>query len=139
MNPQDNVAVIRRTYDAFAAGDVKAILENVAEKAEWINHGPEAIPYAGSWPGKARIRDFFRAIGESTTGGKVMADNFVAAGDAVVVTGRFLASVRNTGAEIDTPIAHVFTVRDGKITRWEGFSDTARVADAHKGKAAAGR
>ncbi len=57
----------------------------------------------------------------------------------MVATGRYQATVRNTGAEIDTPIAHFFTVRNGKIEKWVGFSDSAHVADAHTGKAAAGR
>ena len=48
-------------------------------------------------------------------------------------------TVRDTGANIDTPIAHLFTVRNGKVVRWEGFSDSARVAEAHIGRAAAAR
>jgi ketosteroid isomerase-like protein len=47
--------------------------------------------------------------------------------------------VRDTGLDIDTPIAHLFTVRNGKVVRREGFSDSARVAEAHTGKAAAAR
>ncbi len=52
----------------------------------------------------------------------------------VVVTGRYRATVRSTGAEIDTPIAHLFTVRNGKIEKWVGFSDSAQVADRTPGK-----
>lgn len=47
--------------------------------------------------------------------------------------------MRDTGLDIDTPIAHLFTVRNGKVVRREGFSDSARVAEAHTGKAAAAR
>jgi ketosteroid isomerase-like protein len=47
--------------------------------------------------------------------------------------------VRNTGAEIDSPIAHFFTVRNGMIEKWVGYSDSAQVADAHTGKAAVAR
>jgi hypothetical protein len=69
----------------------------------------------------------------------VIAENFVAQGETVVATGRYTATVRDTGANIDTPIAHLFTVRNGKVVRWEGFSDSARVAEAHTGRAAAAR
>ena len=68
-----------------------------------------------------------------------MPEEFVAQGDMVVVTGRYRATVNGTGAEIDSPIAHFFTVRNGKIEKWVGFSDSALVADAHTGKAAAAR
>lgn len=137
MNEQDNIGLVRRIYTAFGAGDVQTILNSVSDGAEWINHGPDTIPYAGSRSGKTQIREFFQAIADSTTGGKVIAENFVAQADTVVATGRYKATVRNTGLDIDTPIAHLFTVRNGKVVRWEGFSDSARVAEAHTGKAAA--
>jgi ketosteroid isomerase-like protein len=139
MNEQDNVRLIQRIYAAFGAGDVQTILDSVSDDAQWINHGPATIPYAGSRSGKTQIREFFQAIADSTTGGKVIAEKFVAQADAVVATGRYTARVRDTGADIDTPIAHLFTVRNGKVVRWEGFSDSARVAEAHTGKAAAAR
>jgi hypothetical protein len=35
-------------YTAFSTGDIQTILDNVNSNAEWINHGPETIPYAGN-------------------------------------------------------------------------------------------
>jgi ketosteroid isomerase-like protein len=139
MHEPLNVSLIRKLYAAFGSGDVQTILDNVAPDAEWINHGPSTIPYAGSRKGTVQIREFFQAIGESTTGGKVTAKDFLAQGEVVVSTGRFTATVRDTGAPIDTPVAHVFTVHDGKVVRWEGFMDSAHVESAHRGRAAAGR
>jgi ketosteroid isomerase-like protein len=140
MAKQDNVAIIRAIYSAFAAGDVKAILDSVNDQAEWTNHGPSTIPYAGSRAGRAQVLEFFEAIGASTTGGKVTPETFITQGDTVVVIGRYTATVRGSGAQIDTPIAHVFTLQNGKITKWVGFSDTASVAEAHlRASSAAGR
>lgn len=139
MNDQDNVNLIKKTYASFSAGDVPAILANIDANAEWINHGPASVPYFGSWSGHGEVVNFFQAMGSSTAGGKVSADTFIAQDDRVVTTGRFTATVRETGTPIDTPIAHVFTVRNGKIVRWEGFSDSAHVADAHRGASAASR
>ena len=139
MNEQDNITFIQKMYAAFGEGDVQTLLDSVTDNAEWINYGPDTIPYAGSRSGKTQIREFFQVIGETSTGSKIVAENFVAQGDTVVATGRYQAKVSATGVEIDTPIAHVFTVRNGKVTRWEGFSDTALVAAAYTGRAAAGR
>ncbi len=134
MQEQDNITLIQRIYAAFSAGDVQAILNNVGPGTEWINQGPATIPYAGNFTG--RIQAFFQAIGDSTTEGKVIADKFIAQGDNVVATGRYTAKVRSTGVKIDTPVAHIFTVRNGKVTSWIGYSDTAAVAAAHTGTAA---
>jgi ketosteroid isomerase-like protein len=53
-----------------------------------------------------------------------------------VTEGRYTATVRITGAKIDARIAHIFTVRDGKVASWRGYGDTAAVLAAHMGKAA---
>ena len=69
------------------------------------------------------ILEFFQAIADSTTGGTVIAGIFIAQGDTVVALGSYTATVRNTGAEIDTPVAHIFTVRDGKVSGGRASSD----------------
>jgi uncharacterized protein len=135
MAEQETVALIRRTYTAFSAGDIQTVLDNVSGNARWVNYGPETIPYAGDFTG--RIQEFFQAIGESTTDGKVVPEKFIAQGDNVVCIARYTATVRDSGVRIDSPIAHFFTVNEGKITSWTGFSDSAAVAAAHTSGAAA--
>ena len=135
MSDQSNTTVIQNVYSAFNRGDIQAILSNASRNAEWVNVGPVgAVPYFGDFTG--RITDFFKAIGESTTGGKVEIDRYIGLGDVVVTEGRFTATARNTGAKIDARIAHVFTLQNGKVTSWRGYGDTASVLAAHTGKAA---
>jgi ketosteroid isomerase-like protein len=129
-----NIAVIQTTYAAFNRGDIQALLANLGPNAEWVNYGPAAVPYFGNFTG--RIADFFNAIGESTTGGSVAIDRYIGSGDMVITEGRYTATARGTGARIDAPIAHVFTLRDGKVTSWRGYGDTAAVLAAHTAKAA---
>jgi hypothetical protein len=137
MASQDNVVLIKKMYAAFGLGDVQTILDSITDDVEWVNYGPSSIPYAGSWRGRSQVGEFFQAIGSSTTGGKVMPDTVVADSDTVMATGRYIATVRNNGAEIDVPIAHVFTIRNGKVSKWVGLSDTAKVVEAHTRAAAA--
>lgn len=134
MREKENVTLIQKIYAAFGAGDIQTILSLVDSNAEWVNYGPTTIPYAGNF--NRRIPGFFQAIGESTMNGKVTADKYIAQDDTVVAIGRYSATVRNTGSKIDTPIAHTFTIRDGKVTSWIGFSDSAAVAAAHSGSSA---
>jgi ketosteroid isomerase-like protein len=133
MGEQDNVALIRNIYDAFSAGDIQTILDQASPEAEWVNYGPSTVPYMGNFTG--RLPAFFQAIGETTRGGKVTVDKYIAHGDNVVTLARFTATVRHTGANIDTPIAHIFTIGNGKVTSWIGFSDSAAVQAAHTGPA----
>ena len=98
-----------------------------------MNEGPESIPYAGTFKGSNDVQRFFQALGSTVDNGRVTAEDFIAQGEKVVSTGRFLATVKATDQRIDVPVAHVFTVRNGKIARWVGYADTARVAEAYAG------
>jgi ketosteroid isomerase-like protein len=126
---QSNTGVIQNVYAAFNRGDLQAVLANVQPNAEWVNFGSGSVPYFGDFTG--RITNFFQAIGQSTNGGNVAVDRYIDAGDTVITEGRWSATVKDSGARIDAPIAHVFTLRDGKISSWRGYSDTAAVAAAH--------
>ena len=45
MAEQENVTLIQKIYTAFSSGDIQTILNNVDSNAEWINHGPAAVPH----------------------------------------------------------------------------------------------
>jgi ketosteroid isomerase-like protein len=105
MAEEDNIGLIRTIYSAFGAGDIKALLENVSANAQWVNYGPETIPYAGDFTG--RIKELFQAIGQSTTDGKVIPQKFIAQDESVVAIARYTASVRNTGAQLEEPPASI--------------------------------
>jgi uncharacterized protein len=135
----DNLALIKEVYSAYAQGNSQFILDHVTDDVDWINEGPNSIPYAGTFKGAKDVRRFFEALGTTVDSGRVTPDDWIAQGDKVVATGRFTATVKATGRRIDVPIAHVFTVHNGKIARWVGYADTARVAEAYamSGKAVA--
>jgi len=131
MAQAENTKLVQSLYDAFAQGNVQYILERVTEDVEWVNEGPESIPYAGRFRGRAEVKRFFEQIGGAVQGAKVTAQEFIATEDQVVALGRFTATATATGKKIDAALAHVFTIRGGKISRWLGYGDTARVAEAY--------
>jgi uncharacterized protein len=131
MAQNENTKLVQSLYDAFAQGNVPYLLDHVTEDVEWVDEGPESIPYAGRYRGRAEVKRFFEQLGGSIQGGKVTAREFIGAEDQVVALGRFTGTVTATGKKIDAAIAHVFTIRDGKVSRWLGYGDTARVAEAY--------
>ena len=120
MAKDDNLGLIQEVYAAYAQGNSQFILDRVTDDVDWINEGPNSIPYAGTFKGRKDVQRFFEAIGTSVDNGRVTAEDWIAQGDKVVSAGRFTATVKKSGRRIDVPIAHVFTVRDGKIARWVG-------------------
>ncbi|HEY3457648.1 MAG TPA: nuclear transport factor 2 family protein [Bryobacteraceae bacterium] len=125
----DNKKLVQGLYDAFGRGDIGYILDRVTDDVEWVTEGPQSIPYAGSFKGRAGAQSFFEKL-SAVEGGKVIAQELIAAEDQVVGLGRFAGTVKTTKKKIDSAIAHVFTIRGGKVSRWLGYADTARVAEA---------
>jgi len=139
MAKDDNLELVKQIYSAYARGDSQFILDRITDDADWINEGPKTIPYAGTFKGRKDVQRFFEALGTSVDDGRVIPEDWITQGDKVVATGRFTATVKANGGRIDVPIAHVFTLVNGKIARWVGYADTARVAEVYagSGKAAA--
>jgi len=131
MGKDNNVGFIEAIYDAYAQGDSQFILDRITDDVDWVNEGPDSIPYAGTFKGPDGVRRFFEGLGGSVDNGRVSVEDFIGQDDKVVATGRFSATVKATGKRIDVPIAHVFTIRSGKVARWVGYADTARVAEAY--------
>jgi uncharacterized protein len=48
----------------------------------------------------------------------------VAAGDTVLVEARYKATAKATGKPLDAQVAHVWDLRDGKVVRFQQYSDT---------------
>jgi uncharacterized protein len=131
MPTNNNIAAIKEIYAAFAQGDIQFILDRITENVSWINEGPDSIPYAGTFNGRSEVPRFFTAIASVAERGRVDIEDWITQDDKVVTTGRFRATVKGTGQPLDVAIAHVFTLQNGKISSWLGFSDTARVAEAY--------
>lgn len=124
--------VVRSAYQAFGEGDLDALLQHVAEPAEWTFVGSRGLPYTGSWRGKPQIARWFGAILEVDEVLELEPREFLAGGEHVTVLGRERTRARPSGATFEAGWVHVFTVRDGLITRFWGMYDTEASAEARR-------
>jgi uncharacterized protein len=125
--PDDNVATIRRLYDALMARDAIVIQEIFAPDAT-ISQSPE-LPWGGDYAGHDGVFTFFLTLVEHIES-QVMTESLFAAGDHVVQTGRTRGTVRANGASFDIPEVHVWKLRDGKVVRYQAFIDTPAMLEA---------
>ena len=117
--------VVRKAYEAFGRGDVKTILELVADEVDWEFVGSASLAYAGRRRNKSEVEDFFAAIPRADDMHTFEPGEFIEAGEHVTVLGRETAKALESGIEFESDWVHVFTVREGKVTRWRGFFNTA--------------
>jgi ketosteroid isomerase-like protein len=52
--------------------------------------------------------------------------------DKLVALGHYAWHIKSTDREWESDSAHVFTVRDGRVTGFQEYTDTAALADAYR-------
>jgi ketosteroid isomerase-like protein len=122
---QENVAVVRSAYDAFRRGNVQMIFHLLHTEIEIYQS--EGVPWGGIYKGHQEIASFFKKLTE-TIESRVEPDHLID-DDAghVVVVGHTRGRVRGTGREFDLPTVHVWTIREGKVVKFEAYIDTAEM------------
>jgi ketosteroid isomerase-like protein len=125
---ETNVELVRGVYDAFADGDVDAVFAAMKPDIEWDES--EGMPYGGVYYGReAIVANVFGPILADVEGFTAAPDEVVALDDArVMARGRH----GGTGAAgpVDARFVHIWTVADGKVSRYEQLADTGRFCDA---------
>jgi ketosteroid isomerase-like protein len=128
---QENVALVRGIYDAFATGDVPAVLGAMRPDMVWneAENFPLADrnPYVGH---DAILHGVFVRLGEQWDGFAVEVDELLDAGDTVVALGHYRGTHRTTGKPIRAQLAHVWRLEGGKAKSFQQYTDTLQVARA---------
>jgi ketosteroid isomerase-like protein len=125
MDAQQNKQRVQEAYQLFLKGDIQGVIDRCHDDAEWTSPESDYIPFAGMFRGKQGIAEFFSKLGANAHPQRFEPQEFIAEGDKVVVLGQATWQVKPTGRSFDTPFIHVFTMRDGKVARFEAHADTA--------------
>jgi ketosteroid isomerase-like protein len=116
---------VKEMYAAFANNDRQAILAKLDEKVMWEFEAPKEISFSGKRNGISETSRFFEAISSDYKDPKLQITDFVASGNEVAAFGRYSATVKETGRQINSPVAHFFKFKDGKVVRFVNFLNTA--------------
>ena len=126
-----NADVVKGVYSAFAAGNVPAVLGAFDAAIQWNEAEgflyADGNPYAGPM---AVAQGVFQRVVTDVDGFAVVPEQFIDAGDAIVVEGRYKGTWKATRAKVDAQFAHIWHIRDGKIVRFQQYTDTRQWADA---------
>jgi len=126
-----NVELVQRVYAAFGRGDIPAVLAAFDAQIEWREaEGNPYEPSGQAWIGPdAVLERLFKRIGAEWDGFAAHPKTFHDAGDVVVVEGRYTGTYKFTGKALDAQLCHVWTIRNGKVARFQQFVDTAQLQD----------
>ena len=118
---EENVETVRRAYAALEDGGVEAVIEVLDPEIVWEDL--DALPGAATYRGHDGFREAFRRFYEAWGDLSFTPEEFIDAGDVVVVAHRWRGAGKSSGTPVDTIVWNVVTLRDGKITRRRAFQD----------------
>ena len=116
-----NAELVRRGYEAYAKKDTMAVLSFIDPDIEVVQ--TTELPWGGRYEGLLGVQEFFGKIGAHIDA-LPQPEQLIEAGNDVAVTGRLKGRTRGTGREIDIPIVHVWTLRNGRAVRLAAYIDT---------------
>jgi ketosteroid isomerase-like protein len=124
----NNVEVVRRALDAWNRGDLDGALKDMhpAGEVDWsASRGLES----GVYRGREQVRRFYAQWLDVFDAVDSHAEEFIEAGDHVVVPMRSLATARE-GLTVPVNSTQVFTLRDGKVVRVQLYQDKQSALEA---------
>jgi len=122
-----DVEALEREYAAPNRGDLSVVLELLDLDIEWHEPGPS--PEAGTHRGRDTFERFLRGSLESFERFRVEPERVVRRGDQLVAVVRQTGAGRSSGVRVETRLAHVWTVANGKAIRWEATTEPEAVLD----------
>ena len=118
---QENVELIRQAIEAFNVGDVERATATIAPECEYIPTG--AVPgIGGVYHGPEGFRRFLESFWGEFDAPVAEIRDLIDAGDHVVAAQTFRGRGKQSGVETSWDLWQVWTLRDGKAIRGQGFT-----------------
>lgn len=131
-----DLGIVKDLFAAFADADEAAIRRILAPDVVWAQN--RGFPGGGVHHGvEAVLANVFGKFARDWEGWTTRATEFLDAGSAVVVLGEYAGRYKASGRHMTAAFAHVYRLTDGRVVRFTQYTDTAMIASAVFGGAAA--
>jgi ketosteroid isomerase-like protein len=125
---QRDVELVRGFFERRERGDYAA--ELLDPDIEYTQIGSEIPDFAGEWRGVDRVRAAVAEYLREWEDYRYQVQRFIDLGNRVLVLEQHTARGRSSGVEATHESAHLLTLRDRKIVRWEAYWDPAEAMRA---------
>jgi uncharacterized protein len=133
---QEDVNLARRGYEALAKGDLESVLELIDPDVQVeIHTGRPDIPETDTLHGHAGFLENLRLLEEVFEDVEVRPEEFIEVGEELVVPIFTSGRGRASGIRVENRVTHIWTIRDGKATRFRVFSTKEQALEALGGAA----
>ena len=130
-NSQLNIELVKHFYEAASSGACESVRAALDPNVEWIEPNVPGLWFSGMHRGAEVVcKEVIGPTAEKIDNFRVNMKRFYTVGDHVIAIGYFKGRAKTTGKELDAATAHVCTLRNGKIVRFEAFHDSANWLEA---------
>jgi uncharacterized protein len=113
MGADENVAIMRRAYEAFNTGDIQTLNELFDESAVW--HLPGRSSFADDYQGREATLAYFGQLAQQTAGTFRAELKHMLGDDDGRVVGIQRSTADRGGKHLDVGNCIVFELKDGRI------------------------
>ncbi len=124
---QENVGLVKVLHDGWSRGDFSVGTDFLTADFRWQQHAEAVEPGLRSG---AQIGETLRNIFAVYENYRIEPDEFIDAGDKVVVVARIRATAKESGISVDQRFSFVWTALAGKLARIEVFTERAEALEA---------
>jgi ketosteroid isomerase-like protein len=118
---QDNLDLVPRGWEAYERGDLSVALEEMS--LDMVTYLAPPLPLAGTYDGPEGLLQLTLDRAEGFDELVVTSEEFIEAGDQVVVRTLHRSRGAESSVPVETDIWYVFTTRAGKLVRLDVFND----------------
>ncbi|MDQ4121468.1 MAG: nuclear transport factor 2 family protein [Acidobacteriota bacterium] len=115
---EDNLNLVRNVYKA---ADISQIIPALSPDFEIYQ--TELLPWGGHYQGLTGAQQFFTRLRQNVDSAVEIEEVFPVA-EKVVVKGRTRGKVLRNHNKFDVSVVHIWTLRDGKLIKFEPLIDT---------------
>lgn len=123
-HPDSNIDLVKEVYSTYWDKEFDAFFALFEDDFEWIVS--DGFPYGGTYRGREEVMEgVFSQIQADWETFTHELDRLIDGGDTIVAIGQYEGTHGTTGTDVSAPMVHVFDIADGKIRRFQQFTDTA--------------
>ena len=125
---QENIEIVRRIYASWVADLVAGPVELLDRDIEYVN--PEGAIEPGTRRGLEAFTKATQKLYEAWEYWRAEPESMTAVGAQVVAVVRYAARGRGSGVEVEGRESALWTLRDGKVIRYQWFHGENDAAEA---------
>jgi ketosteroid isomerase-like protein len=119
---RNSVDLVKQIYERFNARDVAGLFELLS--ADFAYHARAELPGSGTYD-RAGSRERLTALFEIFSEARFDPEEFIDAGEQVIVCGRETATGQASGAAVQEEIAHLWRLAGGRVHELRVYSKCA--------------